>query len=147
MDEVKKRPHINADGEFQSDKYDWCKPGFVPLKTSDPMAQDLLWTYAQRRMSVDVEFKDDLHFALEAKGFKQPEFRVKVEGDGLFTSSMFIPWNTEGIVIGVRESREGFWRRRVLRILVKFDHVVSEGQVENDVTVAVLPSQVAIIYR
>lgn len=30
--------HIDADGEFQSDKYPWCAPGFVPLKLTDPMA-------------------------------------------------------------------------------------------------------------
>lgn len=57
------------DGEFQSDKYPTCPRGKVPLSTKDPMAQDLLWEYAQRRRVVDKEFADDLETALRAKGF------------------------------------------------------------------------------
>ena len=53
--------HI-VDGKFQSDKYSWCKPGFVPLKITDKMTQAELWSYAQRRRSVDPEFSDDLAF-------------------------------------------------------------------------------------
>jgi len=56
-------------GEFQSDKYPETPRGFVPLKCSDGMAQDLLWTYAQRRRHVDKEFADDLEQALLLKGF------------------------------------------------------------------------------
>ena len=51
-------------GEFQSDKYPTCPAGKVPLSTKDPMAQDLLWTYAQRRREVDPEFSDYLEAAL-----------------------------------------------------------------------------------
>lgn len=58
-----------VDGEFQSDKYTWCKPGFVPLKLTDPMAQPLLYAYAQLRAVVDQEFANDLITALELKGF------------------------------------------------------------------------------
>lgn len=60
--------HI-VDGKFQSDKYDWSKPGFVPLKVSDKMAQPVLWEYAQSRRAVDAEFADDLEQALRAEGF------------------------------------------------------------------------------
>lgn len=35
----------------------------------DPLAQDLLWDYAQRRREEDAEFSDDLELALKAKGF------------------------------------------------------------------------------
>ena len=56
---MNERPHINADGQFQSDKYPTCPPGKVPLSVKDPTAQDLLWQYAQRRRSVDAEFADD----------------------------------------------------------------------------------------
>jgi len=56
---MSKGSHI-IDGEFQSDKYPWCKAGFVPLKITDPMAQDLLIKYAIRRASKDPEFSDDL---------------------------------------------------------------------------------------
>ena len=56
--------HINEDGEFQSDKYPWCQPGFVPLKLSDPMARSLLWAYAQRRRKVDEAFSLDLERCL-----------------------------------------------------------------------------------
>lgn len=52
--------HINKDGQFQSDKYPWCKPDFVPLKLSDPMAYDLLIEYALRRKEIDHEFSRDL---------------------------------------------------------------------------------------
>jgi len=56
-----KRPnHHIIDGEFQSDKYPWCKPGFVPLKISDGDARDLLLKYAERRGRIDKDFGDDL---------------------------------------------------------------------------------------
>lgn len=67
-------PHLR-DGEFQSDKYPTCPAGKVPLSTKDPMAQDLLWEYAQRRRAVDAEFADDLEHALKAKGYMPPETR------------------------------------------------------------------------
>ena len=60
--------HINADGLFQSDKYPTCPPGKVPLSVKDATAQDLLWTYAQRRRAVDAEFSADLESALVAAG-------------------------------------------------------------------------------
>ena len=61
--------HINADGEFQSDKYPWCKPGVVPLKLTDRMAQQCLWDYAAKREYVDLEFSEDLRQCLLAAGF------------------------------------------------------------------------------
>lgn len=64
--------HINAEGEFQSDKYPWCKPGFVPLKITDRGAQKLLWAYAEQRREIDAAFADDLQFALKAAGYQQP---------------------------------------------------------------------------
>lgn len=63
--------HI-VDGQFQSDKYPWCKPGFVPLKLTDPAAQPLLWQYAQSRRAIDAEFADDLETALKAAGYEPP---------------------------------------------------------------------------
>lgn len=62
-------PHLIG-GEFQSDKYPTCPRGKVPLSVKDPTAQDLLWTYAQRRRSVDAEFATDLEKALRAKGYE-----------------------------------------------------------------------------
>ncbi len=61
--------HI-VNGQFQSDKYPTCPPGKVPISVKDPMAQALLWEYAQRRRVVDAEFADDLEAALQAAGFK-----------------------------------------------------------------------------
>ena len=58
------------DGEFQSDKYPTCPAGKVPLSTKDPMAQDLLWEYAQRRRAIDEEFSMDLEQALLARGYE-----------------------------------------------------------------------------
>lgn len=65
--------HINATGEFQSDKYPACPPGKIPLSVKDPMAQDLLWRYAQRRRFVDAEFSSDLETALKNAGYKPPQ--------------------------------------------------------------------------
>ncbi len=58
------REHLTVTGKFQSDKYHWCAAGFVPLKTSDPMAADLLAQYAERRRYIDTAFADDLLEAL-----------------------------------------------------------------------------------
>lgn len=66
------RPHLNAEGEFQSDKYPTCPAGKVPLSVKDPTAQDLLWQYAQRRRAVDADFAADLKTALKAKGYVPP---------------------------------------------------------------------------
>jgi hypothetical protein len=65
------------DGEFQSDKYPATPRGKVPLSVKDPMAQDLLWEYAQRRRSVDAEFSEDLETALKNTGFIPPRIRMQ----------------------------------------------------------------------
>lgn len=65
--------HLNNAGEFQSDKYPTCPRGKVPLSVKDKTAQDLLWTYAQRRRAVDAEFSDDLEVALVIAGYEPPE--------------------------------------------------------------------------
>lgn len=61
--------HINADGNFQSDKYPWCAAGFVPLKLSDPMAMGPLWAYARARAFVDTQFSNDLAVCLARAGY------------------------------------------------------------------------------
>lgn len=58
------------DGEFQSDKYPTCPRGKVPLSVKDGTAQDLLWTYAQRRRAVDAQFSADLETALRTAGYQ-----------------------------------------------------------------------------
>ena len=58
------RDHLTVTGNFQSDKYPWCPPGFVPLKLTDPAARDLLDEYAKRRGAIDSEFQRDLLEAL-----------------------------------------------------------------------------------
>jgi hypothetical protein len=65
-------PHL-VDGDFQSDKYPTTPRGKVPLSTKDPIAQDLLWQYAQRRREVDAAFSDALEAALKARGFTPPD--------------------------------------------------------------------------
>lgn len=57
------------EGKFQSDKYPECPRGKVPLSTSDPDAQPLLWIYAQRRRIKDPEFSADLEEALRLQGY------------------------------------------------------------------------------
>src|ERR1700689_4288396 len=79
------------DGEFQSDKYPTTPRGKVPLSTKDPMAQDLLWEYAQRRRTVDAEFSDDLEAALVASGFPRKEtvcFDCQLEAVGTVTTPL-----------------------------------------------------------
>lgn len=61
-------PHI-VDGEFQSDKYPTTPRGKVPLSVKDATAQDLLWSYAQRRRAVDAAFAGDLEIALKIAGY------------------------------------------------------------------------------
>ena len=63
-------------GEFQSNKYPTTPRGKVPLSVKDKTAQDLLWEYAQRRRSVDVQFSDDLKSALRTVGYVHGAFGV-----------------------------------------------------------------------
>ncbi len=67
------REHLTVTGKFQSDKYEWCPAGFVPLKVGDPMCQDLLHNYAERRRVIDPAFSDDL---AEALSFHQARNRA-----------------------------------------------------------------------
>lgn len=60
------------DGEFQSDKYPWCKRGFVPLKITDPNARKVLRLYAQLRRSVDSDFSHDLLEAIRIEEERGP---------------------------------------------------------------------------
>jgi len=60
--------HINKDGKFQSDKYPDCPAGKVPLSTKDPMAQDLLYEFAERMESKDPIFSGDLKTCLKKDG-------------------------------------------------------------------------------
>jgi hypothetical protein len=60
--------HI-IDGKFQSNKYPWCDPDFVPLKVTDLMAQPVLWAYAESRRAIDREFADDLQIRLRSAGY------------------------------------------------------------------------------
>jgi hypothetical protein len=83
------------DGEFQSDKYPTCPAGKVPLSTKDPLAQDLLWIYAQRRRAQGKEgsgeFSDDLEAVLALKGFKAPPSRA-LPFEGPAAPSMNMNW-------------------------------------------------------
>ena len=64
-----KRKHLTQRGVFRSDKYEWCKKGFLALKFTDPMAQDLIAEYAYRRQEIDLEFSEDVHTALRNAGY------------------------------------------------------------------------------
>ena len=65
------------DGNFKSNKYDWCHWGFVPLKVTDKDAQPYLWKYAQTHRERDPEFSVDLEQALRNAGY-QPLVAVPV---------------------------------------------------------------------
>lgn len=70
------------DGEFQSDKYPETPKGLIPLKLTDPMAQDLLAIYAYRRADKDKEFSEDLLKALRLKKYN-PEQVLNGKGFNL----------------------------------------------------------------
>jgi len=73
--------------KFKSDKYPDCPEGLIPFKPTDPMAQDLLWEYAQRRRSVDPEFSDDLETVLRLAGYV-PEEEKQVEDKKKWAKSL-----------------------------------------------------------
>ncbi len=76
--------HHLVDGEFQSDKYPWCKPGFVPLKLTDPDARAVLKEYALRREKVDSEFSSDLWQAIRIQeGKSKTGQKVKILLNGI----------------------------------------------------------------
>lgn len=78
------RDHLTVSKNFQSDKYKWCPPGFVPLKLTDPAARDLLAEYARRREAIDAEFPRDLLEALDNVPVKpNPKYRPYHTVDGV----------------------------------------------------------------
>jgi hypothetical protein len=64
--------HIDAEGRFQSDKYTWCQPDFMPLKFTDKSAWPFIWAYAEQRRAIDAEFADDAQARLRALGYVPP---------------------------------------------------------------------------
>src|SRR6185369_14127246 len=78
-------PSHLIDGEFQSDKYPTTPRGKVPLSVRDVTAQDLLWTYAQRRRAVDAGFADDLEAALLIAGYDPRPIVARCSGCGAYT--------------------------------------------------------------
>ena len=50
--------HIDGNGDFKSDKYPWCKPGFFALKFSDRKARVVIRHYAE--ITSDQELAADL---------------------------------------------------------------------------------------
>ena len=65
------REHLTVSGQFQSDKYDWCPPGFLPLKISDSSAWPELIDYAHKRGAIDPEFKRDVLEAVDIEKNKK----------------------------------------------------------------------------
>ena len=55
--------HLTKDGEFNSDKYTWCPPGFFALKFSDPTARLAINEYI--KYTEDNELGKDLRKAVE----------------------------------------------------------------------------------
>lgn len=68
--------HIDKDGRFQSDKHPTTPPDKVPLSVNDPLAQPLLWEYAEKFRAAnkdnDPEFADDVQARLRAVGYAPP---------------------------------------------------------------------------
>lgn len=75
--------HHLVHGEFKSDKYPWCKTGFVPLKLTDVDAQVALKPYAKFHRYRDPEFSDDLEEAIRIQEGKSQSTGDVNEGWGL----------------------------------------------------------------
>ncbi len=74
---VESEPHINNQGQFQSDKYPTTPPDCVPLKVTDTDAQDLLWEYASRRSNIDKDFCKNLQKRLLEVGYQPPQINFE----------------------------------------------------------------------
>ena len=64
------RPHLTQRGRFRSDKFKWCKAGYLPLSFTDVTAQPWIYGYAALRGIVDREFQEDVHAALVNVGYR-----------------------------------------------------------------------------
>ncbi len=53
---------LTYEGEFKSDKYDWCPVGFFPLKLTDPIAQTCALAYAE--LTDQEQLAEALRFAI-----------------------------------------------------------------------------------
>ena len=60
--------HLTEDGQFKSDKYDWCPEGFFALKLTDPLAQPVIADYLIQE-GVEPELAQDLRQALFKVGY------------------------------------------------------------------------------
>lgn len=58
--------HLTPEGNFRSDKYDWCPEGFFALKFTDPKAREAIAYYALICEEEDEELGTDLLFALSS---------------------------------------------------------------------------------
>ena len=63
------RPHLTQRGRFRSDKFKWCKAGYLPLSFTDVTAQPWIYGYAALRGIIDREFQEDVHTALKNVGY------------------------------------------------------------------------------
>jgi len=103
---VSKGDHI-VEGKFQSDKYPWAARGFVPLKTTDPDARDLLWEYAQRRRRIDADFADDLERVLVEEGFQPPTSEVVAAAPTGRSEVLVLREGLDRIAEAIRETSAG----------------------------------------
>ena len=61
--------HLTPDGRFKSDKLEWCHEGYFALSFTDPLAQPLIWRYADSVDGIDPELARDLRHALRREGY------------------------------------------------------------------------------
>lgn len=74
---------------FKSAKYQWCAPGYVPLKIDDENAHLPLAMYAKRVAPDHPEFADDVMQMLSLRGFHiEPR-------ESLLFQSVFAPMMAE----------------------------------------------------
>lgn len=126
-DKSEQRPHVTADGQFKSDKYDWCPPGFLPLKLSDRSAHQSIALYAMRRRKVDPDFSEDLLTCLTlAAGWSVSEEWSRYQ-DGLVTIMRQAATAQRTLAVDAEEEETSGTHRWVSREFVGLVEFVLDG--------------------
>lgn len=72
-DQAEDGSHFDRHGNWQSDRFPTVPRRLAPLSIDDPLAQDLLWKYADRHAAAnkhgDSQFAEDLKRALRQAGY------------------------------------------------------------------------------
>lgn len=71
--------HLTDDGNFKSDKYDWCPEGFLALKFTDHNARVALTVYAELIKNIDHQLSQDILDVCAREGLRKVFNKLKKE--------------------------------------------------------------------